>query len=141
MGVETEQVIVQNETNLPLIKAVVVMSQNLNGNQSRNIIPLFNNSEVSAGNPIPANLQAERIISNLDKKFRYAKFVFRFEGGAELVSGPYTTPGPNRFIQQIRLAVRRTDGKYIQVQIEDQKEFSLFADEKSEEFDDTADLT
>ncbi len=139
MSMKSEQVIVQNDANSPITEAVIVMSENLNGTQSRNIVPIFGNAEVSATNPLPAGQQAQRDISNLNKRFKFAKFKFKFGNGLEIVTGPYTTQGQNRFIQQIRLAVVRSDGKYVQVQIEDQQPFNLFADEKAQEFDEKDD--
>jgi hypothetical protein len=44
-------------------------------------------------------------------------------------------------MEQIRPDVIRTDGRYVQVQIEDQLPFNIFADEKAQEFDENDDLT
>lgn len=136
MSTRTDTVIVQNDTNVNLTQVVIVMSPHLNGSAAREIVPLFNDREVSRSNPLPPGSQAQREVSNLNRRFRYARFIFRFGTGPELSTGPYTTPGNDRFIQQIRLAVVRTDGRYVQVQIEDQKPFALLADVHASEFND-----
>jgi len=135
MATESQNVIVQNNTGVNIIKAVVEMSRFSNGgNPNATIKPLFDSGngeqEISETNPLPPGGQASIDISGLHRAFRLAIFRYRLASGAnDLVIGPYVTlPAPtrgqnelptHRFIQQIRFAVQLTGNKYVQVQVED----------------------
>jgi hypothetical protein len=133
----TNQLIVQNGTPLQIVFAEVIFSTNLNGRQAQSFTPQYLDEPISSTNPLPSLQQAQLEMTNLNQKYRYARFRFRFRSLSTVFSfGPYKTEANNSFIQQVRFAVRRTDGRYLQVQIEEQKPFTNVADDDVDTFDD-----
>jgi hypothetical protein len=151
MATESQSVIVQNGTGVNIIKAVVEMSRFSNGgNPNATIKPLYDSGngeqEVSATNPLPPAGQASIDISGLHRRFRFAIFKYRFQGGtSDFVIGPYITlPAPardqneaptHRFMLQVRFAVQLTENKYVQVQIEDQLPHTVDMKDSTDERD------
>ncbi|BAT56971.1 hypothetical protein NOS3756_59830 (plasmid) [Nostoc sp. NIES-3756] len=131
----TEKVTVINATEKALTKADIILSDVVSDdphNHEERTIEL-----ASPGNKIPAAVNGKdqqrdsKVYDpnnpDLNKKFKFqsAKFKFQFEGNStDFEMGSYKTLGKDRFIQQIELKVGRSDGKYVQVTLDDQRPLS-----------------